>query len=99
MTKIILVLNIFIEFIVMKRTPPISKSFVIVNPTATVKGHSQSNNHSQSNPRLLFPVANLGSLAHVIFHIQSSSEQRRFPPPSAVNTGLRSEVEHHHSWK
>lgn len=75
----------------MKWTPPTCKSFVIVNPTATVKGHSQSNNHSQSNPHLLFPAANLGSLARVIFHIQSPSEQRRFPPPSAINTGLRSE--------
>lgn len=38
MIKIILVLNIFTEFIVMKRTPPISKSFMVVKPTAMVKG-------------------------------------------------------------
>lgn len=38
MTKIILVLNIFIEFTVIKWTPPISKSFVIVKLTAMVKG-------------------------------------------------------------
>lgn len=57
MTKITVVLNIFIEFIVINWTPPIFWSFDIVKSTDMVK----INNHFQSNPHLLFPVGFFGT--------------------------------------